>query len=400
MTADNEAHAARRKVFNRAMPAREQTFRSLNRLAQNLAETAKSCSSAPTQMEKGMGDQTASVDISSVSSWYSFDVITCVAFGKSLDMLRSVDYRWVPGCLQSLSIFLYWAGYAPYVRFWRWFLGSDFPSLLHMQTAIDAQIYAQFASDLVTNRTSRLLEDGYENEKADDIFEHLIKVKLYNGRDLRADSSLLIAAGSDAVRLTIAATIFFWLQNPTSFQKATEEIRGCVTATEQITDNKLSSLRYLRACVDETMRLCPPKASSLPREVRRGGISIDGIHVPKGMTVGTSTFALHHDPDIFPNPFVYNPNRWLLQPQDRRMHAAFNPFLKGPRICPGQTVAYFAIELALFHLVYRFDVREASSVQTKVDRGAGFGGTDAYQFNDWILGYADGPYIDLKERRV
>ena len=337
-------------------------------------------------------------DINTISSWYSFDVISCVAFGKSLDLLQSAEYRWVPGCLLSTSIFLYWAGYAPIVRFWRWFLGSTLPSLLHVQTAIDAQNYGQFANDMVAARRKRLREESHAGTKANDIFQQLIQANLYNDFDLRADSSLLIAAGSDAVRLTIAATIFYWLKNPSTYEKAAEEIRSCVTSTEEITDSKLSSLRYLRACIDETMRLCPPKASSLPREVLNGGITIDGVYVPEGMTVGTSIYALHHDPDIYPDPFAYNPDRWLVRPQDRRMQAAFCPFLKGPRMCPGQMVAYFAMELALFHLVYRYELRAAAGKVT----GGGYTNVpereDEYHFKDWILGYADGPLIELDER--
>ena len=398
MTADNDAHAARRKVLNRAMPGREQTFRSLNQLAQEFAILARKYSHDPKRAEKGMKHSSIPIDISIISSWYSFDVISCVAFGKSLDMLQSAEYRWVPGCLLSTSIFLYWAGYAPLVRLWRWFLGSSLPSVLHMQTAIDAQNYGQFASEMVASRTKRLHEESRASSKADDIFQQLIKAGLYNEFDLRADSSLLIAAGSDAARLTIAATIFYWLKNTSTYQKAAEEIRSCVTSTEEITDSKLSSLRYLRACVDETMRLCPPKASSLPREVLRGGITIDGVQVPKGMTVGTSIYALHHDPDIYPDPFSYNPDRWLVRPQDRRMQAAFCPFLKGPRMCPGQTVAYFAIELALFQLVYRYDLRAADGKVTGGGNANVPGREDEYHFKDWILGYADGPLIELNER--
>ncbi|KAL8691570.1 MAG: hypothetical protein Q9218_003230 [Villophora microphyllina] len=398
MTANNEAHAARRRVLNRALPAREQVFRNLDQLARRFADIAGSHSRTPMGAEKGSKVETTPIDINNVSSWFSFDLISTVAFGKSLDMLQNAEYRWVPDCLISTSIFLYWAGYAPFVWFWRWFLGSNLPSLLRMQAAIDAQIYGKFAGEMMASRAKRMQVEDDTDSKSSDIFQHLINTKLYNQYDLRADSSLLIAAGSDAVRLTIAATIFYWLKDPPIFEKAVDEIRSCVTSSEHITDSTLSSLRYLRACVDETMRLCPPKASSLPREVLKGGITIDGIHVPEGMTVGTSTYALHHDPDIYPDPFAYNPDRWLQQPQDRRMAAAFCPFLKGPRMCPGQTVAYFAMELALFHLVYRYDIR--GTVQ-RVDQEGLLDGRkrdDEYHFKDWILGYADGPFVELVER--
>lgn len=394
MMADNDAHAARRKVLNEALPSREQTFRSLNPLAQKFAKSAGMECNHSKKVDKEM---TKPIDISVLATWYSFDVISCVAFGKSLDMLQNAKYRWIPDCLLSTSIFLYWAGYAPFVQFWRWFLSSSLPSWLRMQTAIDTQTYGEFANEMVATRGKRLLEETHVSMEGSDIFQQIIKAELYDERDTQADSSLLIAAGSDAVRLTIAATIFYWLQNPLVFERAEKEIRSI----EQITDSTtLSSLPYLRACVDETMRLCPPKASSLPREVLRGGIIIDDIHVSEGMTVGTSIYALHHEPDIYVDPFAYNPDRWLVRPRDPRMLAAFCPFLKGPRSCPGQTIAYLAIELALYQLVYRYDVRAAGGKVTDGGHENVSGRKAEYQFKDWILGFAAGPLIELKEREL
>lgn len=187
------------------------------------------------------------------------------------------------------------------------------------------------------------------------------------------------------MRLIVTATIFYWLKNLVVFDKATKEIRFSVTLVEQINDSTLNSLRYLRACVDETMRLSPPKASSVPREVMQGDITIDDIHVPRGMTIGTSFYALHHDLDIYLDLFAYNLDRWLQQSQDRRMQTTFHPFLKGPRMCLGQTVAYFGIQLALFHLVYRYDVRAAGGKVTSGDHEdmpKGRKREDEYQFHD------------------
>lgn len=397
MTADNAAHAARRRVLDKSLPSREQTFRDLNNLAK-VFTTAAYGDEKPASEEK---EWSGPVDITPLATWFSFDVIGMVAFGNSLDMLRSKDYRWVPNCLKSASIFLYWAGYAPFLGFWQWLLGTSIPALVRLQTAKDSATYVDFADEMFLKRAQRLESEDDSESKRADIFQGLLRSKLYSDVDMRADSSLLIAAGSDAIRLTVAATMFYWLKNPDVFARAAEEIRSSVAREDEVSDSVLSLLKYLRACIDETMRMSPPKASSLPREVLRGGIVVDGIQVPKGATVGVSVYALHHNADIFPDPYSYNPERWLKQPQDRRMQAAFCPFLKGPRACPGKTVAYFAMQLALFHLVYRYDIRPANGRVT----GGGHAARHRlrlregeYQFNDWILGFADGPEIELRLR--
>ena len=403
MTANNHDHAARRKIFNQALPRREQAFRSLDELAgkfvESLHRTAQEAQSQQTTEEKK--GWVGPADVTLIATWFSFDVISTIAFGQSLDMLHSSEYRWVPTCLRDASIFLYWAGYAPFLWCWQWLLGSNLPSMLGMGTVMETQKYGAFAEETFNRRAKRLETEVELDAERADIFQHLVGVNMYSKYDLRADSSLLIAAGSDANRLIIAGTVFYWLKNPETHGRVTEEIRSCVSSAADISDSALSSLKYLRACVDETMRLLPPKASSLPREVMKGGIMIDDIFIPEGATVGSSTYALHHHPDIFPDPFSYNPERWLQQSPNRRMQASFNPFLKGPRMCPGQTVAYFAIELALFHLVFRYDVRAADGLLTGGGHSGGPKGRrreDEYQFDDWILGFAKGPLVDLKER--
>ncbi|KAF2997019.1 hypothetical protein E8E14_005059 [Neopestalotiopsis sp. 37M] len=393
MTQDNEEHAARRKILDRMMPSRERVFLIINSLAKQFASTAWDEAT----------ENDSLLDINKVGSWYGFDVISTIAFGKPMDMLHSPEYRWLPKGLQYASTFLYWAGFARHLRLMQWFMGSKWPSRLGMVDAINAQRYQDLAESQVNKRVERMADEkGEGNNGPDDLFGRLIQANLYSDIDLRADSSLLIAAGSDALRLTIGATLFYWGRHPEAFAKAKHEVRSCVDDPDRITDATLSSLRYLRACLDETMRLTPPLAGSVPREVDQGGIVVDGIPVPAGMSVGTSSYAMHRNPAIFPRPDEFVPERWLERPIDPKTIAAFNPFLKGPRACPGKMIAYLAMHAALFHLIYKYDVvvNDDSTEHKKTMAKLGYIGTrgDEYAVHDCILGYAEGPMIELRPR--
>ncbi|KAK8113471.1 benzoate 4-monooxygenase cytochrome P450 [Apiospora sp. TS-2023a] len=432
-----ESHAARRRVLDRAMPARDEAFRTINGLAGVLVDVIRE-EGRPldfTEGDKGTdGSGILEVDINQVASWYGFDLITTLAFGQSLDLLRTDEYRWLPRCLQDASVFLYWAGFFRYaLGLWRRFLGSKWPARLRMHTAVEAQRYADLADSQVYRRLDRLAQEDEEkvtgttsaagttedctddevnrkkkDTKDNDIFGHLLRANLYSRIDLRADSSLLIAAGSDAVRFTITTTLFHWTTQspPTSLVRATAEVRTSGLTPSTISDSAVlgQPLRYLRACVDEAMRLNPPKPSSIPREVAHSpGMVIDGVVVPPGATVGVCTYALHRDADTYrPDPHAFRPERWLARPLDTRMLAAFCPFLKGPRACPGKTVAYLAVQLALFHLLYAFDIEAADDGKTgeaaEGSVGKVEGGRNDFAFNDWVIGYAQGLNIRFKPR--
>ena len=100
--------------------------------------------------------------------------------------------------------------------------------------------------------------------------------KGFTKEQLQADSALIIAVGSDGVGLTVSTYIFYLLHNPRTLSHLINKICGVFKDAEDIGNLKLGALPYPQVCVDETLRMCPPKASSLPREVLAGGINRTG----------------------------------------------------------------------------------------------------------------------------
>ncbi len=104
---------------------------------------------------------------------------------------------------------------------------------------------------------------------------------------------------------------------------------------------ELASCRFLHACIDEALRMSPPVGSALFREVvAPGGAVIDGHPVPQGADVGVGIYAIHHSPECYgPDPFVYRPDRWLVDDGHGSIEsarAAFNPLLHRHARLPGQ----------------------------------------------------------------
>jgi cytochrome P450 len=152
--------------------------------------------------------------------------------------------------------------------------------------------------------------------------------------------------------------MFFYLsRNETCYQKLASEVRSTFESSADIRGgSQLSSCRYLRACIDETLRICPPVPGTLWREMVSGDDTsqpfiIDGPVVPPDTTFGVSTYALHHNEEYFPEPFSYQPERWLEPAKDfttrRQMQDAFFAFSVGPRVCASKHMAYLEISLVV-----------------------------------------------------
>jgi cytochrome P450 len=217
----------------------------------------------------------------------------------------------------------------------------------------------------------------------------------------------------------MAATLFYLVRHPAALSKVTSEIRTKFTSLEDIHQSAtLNSCTYLRACIDEAMRLSPSVGGLLPREVLPGGMTIDGERVPEGIVVGTPHYAIHHNGEYFPEPFAYRPERWIVAAagEDEKQgggvsqqavalaQSAFCPFSVGPRGCIGKGLAYVEMSVTLARVLFLYDVRRAVGV---ADPGEGKVGAEwgrekvgEFQLVDTFTSLKDGPMVEFRRRAV
>jgi cytochrome P450 len=276
------------------------------------------------------------------------------------------------------------------------------------KAAQDSAKFFNLAQTRLTNRFAvedAALANGKETRK--DIFHYILQ-----GRDpetglgftrdqLNADAGLLIAAGSDGVALTLSATLFYLLKNPATFEKLKEEIRTSFASVDDIRTPKINQLPYIHAVFEESLRMTPAIPSPLPRLVERGGIEVDGIHIPEGIDVGVPHYTIHHNEAYFPQSWSFRPERWLADKESVSLaKRAFCAFSKGSMDCIGRPVAYLAMKLALAKLIYTYDIRAAGELTGGggVNLGQHRGREDEYQMIDWLVGYRNGPLVQFKVR--
>ncbi|KAJ8097660.1 cytochrome P450 [Lipomyces tetrasporus] len=180
-------------------------------------------------------------------------------------------------------------------------------------------------------------------ESKNDVFSQLLTAKdpetgeSFSNQQLRVESNLLIIAGRlGHVFNRHGCVIFYLSRNPAAYARVTKEIRMILQASEEVCQGpKLSSCVYLRACIQEAIRLCPPVTGPLWGEVLPGGIVIPehNISIPAGCEVGTGFCRLE----------LY-PERWISEEggaaQVGLANAVFASFSVGPRNCVGKGLAY------------------------------------------------------------
>ncbi|KAJ7382901.1 Cytochrome P450 4V2 [Desmophyllum pertusum] len=121
----------------------------------------------------------------------------------------------------------------------------------------------------------------------------------------------------------------------------------------------MKELRYLECVIKESQRLFP----SVPFFARRTteDCYLGGYVVPKYTTVGVSTIGLHRNPDVWPAPLEFNPDRFLPENSQGRHPYAFLPFSAGPRNCIGQRFAILEEKTILAYILHHFNISAMQS---------------------------------------
>ena len=88
--------------------------------------------------------------------------------------------------------------------------------------------------------------------------------------------------------------------------------------------------------------------------------SLMGHALPCGTVVGTQAWSMHRDPQVYPEPLEFKPERWLVTKDNAdqlaRMHQQWMPFGLGSRTCVGQRLATMVMRVCLVSIVRNFDV--------------------------------------------
>ncbi len=120
-------------------------------------------------------------------------------------------------------------------------------------------------------------------------------------------------------------------------------------------------MKYLEQCIKECLRLYPP-VHVIGRQTIKEFTVNDKYLIPSNSTVYVPLLCVHRDPQSFPNPEVFDPERFSPQMCKNRNPYSFIPFSAGPRNCIGQKFALLEEKAFLANIFRKY------KIQSLVDR--------------------------------
>ncbi|CBX95800.1 hypothetical protein IAQ61_004634 [Plenodomus lingam] len=188
----------------------------------------------------------------------------------------------------------------------------------------------------------------------------------------------MIEAGSETTSAALNTAILYLSAHPDVRAKAHEQLDAVVGTQRSPTFSDESSLPYIRAIVKETLRLRPVTNIGTPHYTT-APISYNNIYIPAQSVVCLQQYPIHYNPEIYPNPESFNPDRFLgytygsghyaAGPAEARDHWAFGA---GRRICSGVHLAENSMFIVLAKLLWAFDILPPlgeDGREVKVDTG-------------------------------
>ncbi|KAF5326502.1 hypothetical protein D9611_000513 [Ephemerocybe angulata] len=182
-------------------------------------------------------------------------------------------------------------------------------------------------------------------------------------RVLRDEILNIMIAGRDTTAATLTFAVYLLSQHPIVFQRLRSEILEKIGPNRRPSFEDLKELKYLRAVLNETLRLFPVVPFNVRESINEAvwpspDPSKKPLYVPPGTKTAYSVFVMHRRTDLWgPDAEEYDPDRFLddrLQKYLVKNSFIFLPFNAGPRICLGQQFAYNEMSFMMIRLLQTF----------------------------------------------
>lgn len=200
------------------------------------------------------------------------------------------------------------------------------------------------------------------NEDKGDLLSMLLAARDDEGNPMSAkqrrdEVMTLFVAGHETTANALDWVFYFMAQNPEVEAKLLCEIE--ILNGKPPTVHDLPNLPYSEMVLKEALRLYPPAAGATRQPIH--DLELGGYHFTKGSNIVISTYLMHRNPDYFPDPLKFDPERFNPARETQIPKYAYLPFGGGPRVCIGNTFAMMEARLIFITILQHYRLTLATN---------------------------------------
>ncbi|KAM3930611.1 cytochrome P450 3A9-like [Leptodactylus fuscus] len=291
---------------------------------------------------------------------YSMDVVASSSFGVDIDSLNRPSDPFVTQTKKLLKIGLF----NPVLIF-----VVIFPFLRPILEGLNVNFFPKDFLNFYMNAITSFKEKRQKGDHSSrvDFLQLMLdsrvedtsglgkEQKALTDTEIMAQSVVFILAGFETTSSTLTYLLYNLATHPDVQKKLQEEIDSYLPDKASPTYDILMKMEYLDMVIQETLRMYPP-AGRLER-VSKQTVEINGVTIPKGAVCMIPAYVLHNDPEYWPEPEEFRPERFSKENRENHTPYTFLPFGDGPRNCIGMRFAMLSMKVAITAILQHYTCR-------------------------------------------
>ncbi|XP_064011539.1 thromboxane-A synthase isoform X2 [Pogoniulus pusillus] len=204
--------------------------------------------------------------------------------------------------------------------------------------------------------------------------------------EIAGQAFLFLIAGYETTTSTLSFATYLLATNPECQERVLQEVDD-FSAKHMVPDyQNVQELPYLDMVIAETLRMYPP-AFRFTREAAKDSLVL-GQHIPAGAVIEVAVGHLHHNPEFWPEPEKFIPERFTEEARKEQHPFAYLPFGAGPRGCIGMKMGLLETKITLLRILQKFQFKTCPETEIPLQLKS-----------KATLGPKNGVYIMLESRQ-
>ncbi|VDB87895.1 unnamed protein product [Peniophora sp. CBMAI 1063] len=286
-----------------------------------------------------------------------------VPLDSHVDPLVKIVERAMEGFSRASEPGAFWVDYMPFLRYIpAWVPGARFQREAAQLNTEREMLYEEpyrwtKAQTLGGNATPSMVSGLISSKQEASLQESDEEL-------IMAVAASLYSGGADTTHATLNSLLLAMSLYPSIQTRAQAELDALLSSEHRLpTLDDRPDLPYVEALMKELWRWNPSVPLGLAHRVAEDNV-YRGMEIKEGTTVYANIWSLLHDEETYPDPFVFNPDRYLdsqgqLRKLDKLEDPSFVAFGLGRRICPGMHLADATMFLYIASILYAFRIEKA-----------------------------------------
>ncbi|XP_062552480.1 probable cytochrome P450 6a13 [Armigeres subalbatus] len=324
------------------------------------------------KLMKSDASKNREIEMKEILARFTTDVIGNCAFGLECNSLHDPEAEFRRMGRKIFAV--------PKGRLLKFFIAQQFRSVAR---SLGIRLTDKDVSDFFLGAVKDTVKYREENKiERNDFMSLLLKLKnaepLEDGNahnidpmsveEIAAQAFVFFAAGFETSSTAMSYCLFELAQNIDLQNKARKCVTDAIKKHGSMTYEATQDMSYIDQCINESLRKYPPLSNLIRAVSMDYKLPNSDVVLQQGSTLIVPVYAIHHDPEYYPDPERYDPERFAPDQVAKRNPYTFLPFGEGPRICIGMRFGMMQARVGLAYLLkdFKFTLSNKTPVPLKI----------------------------------